>query len=52
MFSALREADPAHPGIDQLHHDHLLLCEDIDNLAAAAPGHGTRDPDRLGGQYI
>jgi len=43
----MREVDPAHPGIDQLHHDHLLLREDIDTLAAAAAAHSTRDPDRL-----
>ncbi len=47
MFIAMREVDPAHPGIDQLHHDHLLLREDIDTLAAAAAAHSTRDPDRL-----
>ncbi len=47
VFTALREADPAHPGIEQLHHDHLLLREDIDTLAAAAAAHGTRDPGRL-----
>jgi len=47
VFIAMREADPAHPGIDQLHHDHLLLREDFDTLAAAAAAHSTRDPDRL-----
>lgn len=47
VFPALRHADPTHRDIDRLQHEHLLLREDIDDLAAAAAAHLPDDPDQL-----
>lgn len=47
VFPSLRQADPAHPDLDRLHSDHVVLRDDIDELAAAAAAHGTPDPVQL-----
>jgi len=46
-FPALRQADPSNPAIERLREDHLLLREDIEDLAAAATVHASQDPDQL-----
>ena len=42
-FPLLRRAAPA--SIDRLRQDHLLLCDDVDNLAVAAVAGGFGEPD-------
>ena len=48
LLPALREAGPTtRSDAERLQHDHLLLRDDVDDLAAAAAAHSTRDPDQL-----
>lgn len=47
VFPAVRQADASNPDIERLRQEHLLLRDDIDELAAAAAAHGSSDPDQL-----
>lgn len=48
LLPALRETGPDTRILaERLQHDHLLMRDDVDDLAAAAAPHSTPDPDQL-----